>query len=97
MEDRGLKALGGNRGKRGIGIAQNQNGVRLFLFDQFIGRGDDVPHRPAEVIPDAGKIEIRFAEPKLFEEDLIQFVVIILAGVDEDMLELAVAGFDDFG
>ena len=37
MENRDMKALRGDHGEAGIGIAQNQHGIRLDLIHKIIG------------------------------------------------------------
>ncbi len=91
VEDRDVQPLGGDDGQAGIGIAQHQHGVRLDLLHEGVALGDDRADRLAEVCPGGIQVIVRRAKAQVIKEHLIQLVVIVLPGVDENLMEIAVA------
>ena len=91
VEDRNVQPLGGDDGQAGIGIAQHQHGVRLDLLHEGVALGNDRADRLAEVRPGGVQVVVRRAEAQVLKEHLVQLVIVILAGVDENLLKIAVA------
>ena len=91
VEDRNVQPLGGDDGQAGIGIAQHQHGVRLDLLHEGVALGNDRADRLAEVCPGGVQVVVRRAEAQVLKEHLVQLVIVILAGVDENLLKIAVA------
>ena len=90
VEDRNVQPLGGDDGQAGIGIAQHQHGVRLDLLHEGVALGNDRADRLAEVCPGGIQIIVRGTKPQILKEHLIQLVVVVLPGVDENLMEIAV-------
>ena len=89
VEDRNVQPLGGDDGQAGIGIAQHQHGVRLDLLHEGVALGNDRADRLAEVCPGGIQIIVRGTKPQILKEHLIQLVVVVLPGVDENLMEIA--------
>ncbi len=74
----------------GIGIAQDQHGVR-HLFPQHLLRfADDIADGGTQGRGVYFKEIIGFADFKVFEEDLVELVIVILPGMDEDVIDVLV-------
>ena len=71
VEDRYFQALGGNRGQGGIGVAQNQQCVRILLPHQAITPGNDISNRFSQIGAYRFQIKIRLAKPKVLKKDLV--------------------------
>ena len=91
VENRNVQPLGGDDGQAGIGIAQHQHGVRPDLLHEGVALGNDRADRLAEVRPDGIQVIVRGTKPQILKEHLVQLVVVILPGVDENLMEIAVA------
>ena len=94
VEDRNVQPFGGDDGQAGVGIPQHQHGVRLDLLHESVAFGDNRADRLAEVCTGGVQVIVRRAKPQIFKEHLIQLVVVILPGVDENLLKIAVAALD---
>jgi len=87
VDHRDLRAGGRERaGERRVGVAVDERGVRLDLVDQRLERREH-PRRLRRVAA-AGdvQLDVRSGEAELLEEDARKRVVVVLAGVDEDLL-----------
>ena len=91
VENRNVQPLGGDDGQAGIGIAQHQHGVRPDLLHEGVALGNDRADRLAEVRPGGIQVIVRGTKPQILKEHLVQLVVVILPGVDENLMEIAVA------
>ena len=87
VEDRDLLPLGGDGGQAAVGVAQNQHGIGLHLAQDGVGPADDLADRLGGGRAGGVQKEVGLAELQVLEEDLVQFVVVVLAGVDEDVVE----------
>lgn len=103
VENRDVHALGHVGGEAGVGVAENEQGIGLFEFEKLLGFFQDVADGFAKR-GGAGVHEVvGFAEPEIVPEDLVEFVVVVLAGVGDHLGEVFVeAGHgageaDDFG
>ena len=92
-----MQPFGADNGKAGVGIPQNQHGVGLDLRHQLIAFGDDVAHGLAKVAAHGVQIDLRVRQFQILEEHPVQVVVIILAGVGKNGVEINAAFFDDGG
>ena len=91
MEDRDMQSLCANHGKAGIGVAQNQHCVRPDLHHQLVGFLNDIPNRSPKVIAYGIQIIVRCPEAKVIKKHLIESVVVVLTGVDQNLLKVPVA------
>ena len=94
MKDRDVQSLCTDYGQAGVGVAQNQHRIRLYLHHQLIGALDDVPDCCAEVVTHGIQIIVRRPETEIVKKHLIEGIVIVLTGVYEDLLEVPVTAFD---
>ena len=89
-----LRRLAGKHREAGVGVAQHQHRVGLLPRQHPVGLDDD----PADGL--AGRVAHRFervvraAKAEIAEEDGVEFVVVVLAGVDQHMVEVGVEGRD---
>ena len=94
MEDRDMKPLGTNYAQAGVGIAQNQYGIRLHLHHQMVTLGDDVAHGLTQVVAHGLHIDVGVSQFEVLEEDPIEVVVVVLAGVRQQAVEVLSAFID---
>ena len=97
VEDGDLEALGADGGQGGVGITQDQEGIWGFSAQDVVRFGDDVAHGLAQVFAHAVQVVIGDSQAQVFKEDLVEGVVPVLSGVDEDMIKVPVAFFDGGG
>ena len=97
VEDGDVQPLGGNGGQAAVGVAQNQQGVRLQLHHQLVALGDDVADGLAQIVAHRVQVVVRRPQAQVLKEDAVQGVVIVLAGVHQDLVEVFVAFFDHGG
>ena len=95
VEDGDVQPLGRDGGQAAVGVAQDQQRVRLQPDHELIAFGDNVPDRLAEVLAHRVEIVVGRAQAEVFEKDAVQGVVVVLAGVDQDLLEVSIAFLDD--
>ena len=91
MEDRNVQPFGGDDGQAGIRIAQHQHGVRPDLLHESVAFGDNRTDRLAEVCPGGIQVIVRRTKPQILKEHLVQLVVIVLPGVDENLMKIPIA------
>ena len=94
MEDGDMQALGGDGGQAGVGVSQNQQSVWLHLHHELIAPGDDV----ADALPQIGshgvQIVVRSTQAQILKKDLIEGIVVVLTGVDQNLIKILIASFD---
>ena len=93
MENRNVQPLGANHGEAGVGIAQHQHGVGLFPHHQLVGAFHDIPDGSSQVIACGIQIKVRCPEAQVVKKHLIEGVVIVLTGMDQDLVKVPVAAF----
>ena len=91
MENRNVQPLGANHRKAGVGVAQDQHCVRLQLYHQLVGFLNDIPNGGPEVVAYGIQIIVRCPEAKVIKKHLIESVVVVLTGVDQNLLKVPVA------
>ena len=91
VENRNVQPLGGDDGQAGVGITQHQHGVRLDLLHEGVAFGNDRADGLAQACSGGIQVIVRGTKTQIFKEHLIQLVVVILAGVDENLLKIPVA------
>ena len=79
--DWNLHALGHNASDCRIGVTQDEHGVGLFLQEDLFhadqGFAQDVAQGGGVHI----EVVVRLAQPKVFKEDLVEFVIVVLTRV----------------
>ena len=94
VEDGHLQPLGADGGQGAVGIPEDKNSIGfLFLYD-LIALGYDVAHRLAQVLAHTVQVVVGLLEAQVLEEDLVERIVPVLSGVDQDMVEVLVALLD---
>ena len=95
VEDGDVQTLGADDAEAAVGVAQNQDGIRLDLHHELIALGDDVAHGLAQVVADGVHVDLGVGELQVLEEDTVEVIVIVLAGVGQDAVEILAAFVDD--
>src|SRR5258708_1627138 len=90
VENRDLPALGRNHSEAAISIAVEKHGIGPFLLENVVNAGNHRRDRLRWRIASRLQGEIRPADIELLEEDVIQLVVEVLAGMDQDLLHMAI-------
>ena len=91
VENRNVQPLGSDDGQAGVGIAQHQHGVRPDLLHEGVALGNDRTDGLAEIRSGGIQVIVRRTKPQILKEHLVQLVVVILPGVNENLMEIAVA------
>jgi len=86
VEDWNLQPLGGYGCEATVGVAQDQHGVGLLFAQYGIGAGNHHADRLGRCFSRCFKEEIGFSYLQVFKKDLVQLVVVVLAGVDDQLL-----------
>ena len=97
VEDGDVEPLGRDGGQAAVGVAEDEEGVRLRLHHELVGGGDDVAHRLAEVGAHGVQVDVGVVQRQVAEEDAVERVVVVLAGVRQQAVEVAAALLDDLG
>ena len=97
VKDGDVQALGCDGGKTAVRVAQNQQRVGLLLRHQRIALGNDVADGLSQITAHGVQVKIRRAQFQILEENLVERIVVILARVDQKLIEIPVAFFDDGG
>lgn len=97
VEDRNVKSLRSDNAEAAVGVAKDQYAVGLGLGEEFVRAVDDVAAGSAKVVTDSIHIDLGFGELQILEEDTVEVVVIILACVGENHVEVLAALVDDGG
>ena len=92
-----MQALCRDGGQAAVGVAQDQQGVGLHLDHELVARGDDVSHGLAQVGAHGVQVDVRVVQRQVAEEDAVEGVVVVLAGVRQQAVEVAAALLDDLG
>jgi hypothetical protein len=83
VKDRHLPPLRGDSRQGTVGIAEQQQRIGLSFFEGSVSADDHVADGLGWIRTGGFKILIGAANPKLLKEHFIQFVVVILAGVNQ--------------
>ena len=97
VEDGDVQALGRDGGQAAVGVAKDQQRVGLHLHHQLVARGDDVSHGLAQIGAHGVQVDVRVVQRQVAEEDAVERVVVVLAGVRQQAVEVAAALLDDLG
>gem|GEM_PF-3644948 len=97
MENRDVKTLGADYAKATVGVSQNEDSVWLDCDHQFVTLRDDIAHCLAQVCTYRVHINLGVYKFEVFEEHAIEVVIVVLACVGEDHVEILAAFVDDRG
>ena len=95
VEDGDVEAFGSDDAQATVGVAQDEDGIGFGLDHQFVGFVDDVAHCGSEVFAYGFHIDVGVCEFEVAEEDAVEVVVVVLACVGEDGVEVLAAFVDD--
>lgn len=97
MENGDVQPLGADDAEAGVGIPQHQHGIGLQLRHQVVAFGNDVPHGLAQGVPHRVQVDVRVGQFQVVEEHTVEVVVVILASVGQEGIEILPALGDDRG
>ena len=97
VEDGNVQPLGSNDAEAGVGVPQHQHGIGFQVNHQVIGLGDDVAHGLAQGVPHCVQVDVRVSQLQVVEEHTVEVVVVVLAGVGQQGIEILPALGDDRG
>ena len=102
MEHRYLATLGGDYREAGIGVAVQHQRIWLFSCHDFIRLFNHSRNGLGRVLADRLKKMVRLAYVQVIEEKLIQFVIVVLSAMHQNVLGILIefgnhpAHFDEF-
>lgn len=97
VEDRDMKTLCSDNTEAAVGVAKNQYAVGLGLGKELVRAVDDVAAGSAKVVTNSIHIDLGLCELQILEEDTVEVVIVILACVGENHVEVLAALVDDGG
>ena len=97
VENGDVQPLSSNDTEARVGIPQHQHGIGFQVNHQVIGLGDDVPHGLAQGVPHRVQVDVRVSQLQVAEEHTVEVVVVVLAGVGQESVEILPALGDDRG
>lgn len=97
VEDRNMETLGSDNAEAAVGVAKNQYAVGLGLGKELVRAVDDVAAGSAKVVTDSIHIDLGLGELQVLEEDTVEVVIVVLARVGENHVEVLAALVDDGG
>ena len=97
MEDGDVQPLSADDAEAGVSVPQHQDGIGLQLRHQVVAFGDDVPHGLAQGVPHCIQVDVRGGQLQVVEEHTVEVIVVVLAGVGQEGIEILPALGDDRG
>lgn len=97
VENGDMESLGSDDAEAAVGVAKDQYAVRLGLGKELVGAVDDVAASSAKVVTDSIHIDLGFGELQILEEYAVEIVVVVLACMGENHVEVLAALVDDGG
>ena len=103
VENRDVQALSRNCRETTVGVAQDEHRIGLASDHELVAAIDDVADSCAEVIAYGIHVYFRILEAQVLEEHAVQVVIVVLASVRQDAVEILAAlvnhggKADDFG
>lgn len=95
MENRDVEAFGPYDAEAAVGITQDKDCIGLESCEEFVGAIDYVAASCAKVIPHCVHIDFGSSEFEVFKKDAVQIVVVVLACVGKNYVEI-LAAFADY-
>ena len=97
VENGDMESLGSDNAEAAIGVAKDQYAVGLGLGKELVGAVDDVAAGSAKVVTDSIHIDLGLGELQVLEEYAVEVVVVVLACMGENHVEVLAALVDDGG
>ena len=97
VENGDMQTLGTYHGETAVSVTKHQYAVGLEGSEEFVGAVDDVAAGGTKVIAHCIHIDFGLSELKVAEEDAVEVVVVVLAGVGENNVKVLTALVDDGG
>ena len=97
MEDRDMQSLCRDGGEAGVGVAENEKCVGLYLCHKLIGAVDDIADGGAKVIANGIHIHLGVGKLQILEEHAVEVVVIVLSRMGENAVKVLTALIDNGG
>lgn len=97
VENGDMESLCSDNTEAAVGVAKDQYAVGLGLGEELVGAVDDVAASSAKVVTDCIHIDLGLCELQILEEDTVEVVVVVLACVGENHVEVLAALVDDGG
>ena len=97
VENGDMESLCSDDAEAAIGVAKDQYAVGLGLGEEFVRAVDDVAAGSAKVVTDSIHIDLGLCELQILEEDTVEVVIVVLACVGENHVEVLAALVDDGG
>ena len=94
VENGNVEAFGGDGTQAGICVAENEQGIGLNGSHELVGAVDDVAHRRTEIVAHSVHIYFRVGKFQIFEEHAVEVIVVVLARVSENYIEVSAALVD---
>ena len=91
VENRDVQALRRNSRKTAVGIAKNKHRIRLASDHELVAAINDVADGSAEVIAHGIHVDFRILEAQVLEEHTVQVVIVVLARVSQNAVEILAA------
>ena len=97
VENGDMESFGSDNAEAAVGVAKDQYAVGLGLGEELIGAVDDIAAGSAKVVTDSIHIDLGLGELQILEEYAVEVVVVVLARVGENHVEILAALVDDGG
>lgn len=89
-----METLCANYTEAGIGVTKDEDGIRLDLNHKLVTLGNDVAHCLTEVLTYGLHINVRVCKLKILEENTVEVVIVVLAGMSQKTVEVLTAFVD---
>ncbi len=86
-----MQAFSGNRRKATVGVAENQQCVRLASDHELVAAIDDVTHGCTEIVTDGIHVDFGILEAQVLEENAVQVVIVVLTGMCQNAVKVLAA------
>ena len=97
MEDRDMEPLGADDAEAAVGVAQHEDCIRPCGHHQLVACVYDVAAGCAQVVPHCVQIDLRVLQLEVLEEYSVEVVVVVLACMGENHVEISPCLVDDGG
>ena len=95
VEDGNVQSLRTNDAKAGVRVTQHQNSIGFDSHHQLVALGDDIAHRLTQVRAHGIHIHLGSGELQVLEEHAVQVIIVVLARVRQDRVEVGAALVDN--
>ena len=94
VEDRDMQPLGADDAEAGVRVPQHQHRVGFDGDHQLIALGNDIAHGFTQVRADSVHVNLRISELQVLEEHAVKVVIIVLARMRQNRVEILPALID---